>query len=124
MNIGTHLSAVRRTKGYSVKSLAESAGVAEGTLRTYEQGRRVPSAPALKKLLRALSIFDQREWPEEHVWVSRHLSQTFVLSRGAGYPVQKEAAPTNLRVLLVDLSDEDYRTVANLAERLRRPKLS
>ena len=55
------LSTIRRRLGLSQTELAAWFGISPGTLRNWEQGRRVPDGPA-RVLLRVIERDPEAEW--------------------------------------------------------------
>lgn len=55
-NMGQRLKRLRDDAGLSQEQLAAAAEVPVGSLRNYEQGRRVPSVLIAARLARALSV--------------------------------------------------------------------
>ena len=53
-NVGDRLQKARQAAGLSQPQLAEAAGVPVGTLRNWEQGRRVPLLDTAKRVADAL----------------------------------------------------------------------
>lgn len=56
MRLGNLLQDRRRELKLTVESVAESSSMAVGTIRAYEQSRRMPSVEALRSVLDALAL--------------------------------------------------------------------
>ena len=56
MTIGDRIKTVRMEKGLSITQLAKKMGVAEGTIRQYETGRRNPKPKTIEKFASALNV--------------------------------------------------------------------
>ncbi|MHB8156545.1 MAG: helix-turn-helix domain-containing protein [Desulfocucumaceae bacterium] len=56
MEIGEHITKLRKEKGYSTTKLAKLAGIAQSTLREIELGNTSPTWDTLRKLGGALEI--------------------------------------------------------------------
>lgn len=54
--MGNRLQQLRRDKGMSQPALADAAGVPVGSLRNWEQGRRLPQLDAAYRLALALGV--------------------------------------------------------------------
>lgn len=56
MEIGEHITKLRKEKGYSTTKLAKLAGIAQSTLREIELGNTSPTWDTLRKLSNALEV--------------------------------------------------------------------
>jgi len=56
IGIGKRLKSIRKKEGYTISSLANSAGVSNGLISKIENGRTIPSLPVLLELISALKI--------------------------------------------------------------------
>lgn len=56
MEIGEHITKLRKEKGYSTTKLAKLAGIAQSTLREIELGNTSPTWDTLRKLGNALEV--------------------------------------------------------------------
>jgi transcriptional regulator with XRE-family HTH domain len=54
--MGERLKRLRRAAGYSQDRFAEATGIPVGTLRNYEQDRRMPRLDQAVRMAKALSI--------------------------------------------------------------------
>ena len=55
-NIGANIRKHRKLKGYTIKELAEKAGLAYITIVKYEHGERNPKGYSLYKISKALDV--------------------------------------------------------------------
>lgn len=53
MEAATTIRRVRQRSGLSLRALAERAGTSHATIAAYEQGRKVPNADTLGRVIRA-----------------------------------------------------------------------
>lgn len=81
--LGRYLQARRFDLNLSIAAVSRLSDVAPGTLRAYEQGRRLPSVAALNRLFVALDLEDQI-WVDANTWEHPETHDTYVLASGPG----------------------------------------
>lgn len=105
MNLATHLQDRRHALKYSVDFVAEKTGLSVGTIRAYEQGRRIPSAVALKKLDEVLVL--DGNWYNSTTWrwnVSSDPDQSLLrLSLDKGFHGRQRPNKTEVETLRLAL---------------------
>lgn len=83
MSLGTWIQNERRQAGLSVTELATESGLSYGSIRAYEQGRRMPSVQAMNKLLVALD-FQGAYWTTPTTWKDPVTGQLYDFARYPG----------------------------------------
>jgi transcriptional regulator with XRE-family HTH domain len=97
MSIGRFIQDLRVHQGLSVEDVAIKANVSVGTLRACEQGRRLPSAMSLKRMLSALGEFEST-WIDTVTWKNPLDGEIFVLVPMKGGHKEKGTYKTKNKV--------------------------
>ena len=68
MTLGNFVQKNRRDQKMTVDEVAIQSKLSVGTIRAIEQGRRLPSAEALHKVLGALNVDSADNWIDDATW--------------------------------------------------------
>lgn len=110
MELGYRLQDERRACNISVEELANKTSMSIGSIRSYEQGRRIPSVTALKSLLTCLDL--KGKWISETVWKSPDDEEYNLTPFRGGHTRRVQKENENLRVQTIrEILDADSETL-------------
>lgn len=104
VKIGTHLKDIRKKKGWTQIQLSQASGIRQGELTYYENNLRIPSAPKLAALAKALSIpMEALVDGPGHVPAQEISSEQYAHGNSTTallHKIESQLSPENLRSLL------------------------